>query len=190
MNYFLIEIVHVEICVIIKQLKRRIHMKLRPLKMDDYGNVLRWSRDDIFCLANGWETNRKEAELYKWWHSVVTTSKDDFLRLGIEYKEQLIGYADLAHIKNCTAEIGIAIGDSILWGKGIGVQSVRCLMDYAVKELGITTFTAETNETNIRSRKMLEKVGFTEVSRIGKEVYVGEEGQLIQYKFIYTGVIG
>ncbi|QFT87982.1 Acetyltransferase (GNAT) family protein [Bacillus sp. THAF10] len=103
--------------------------------------------------------------------------------MGIEYNSRLIGYADLANIKDNTAEIGIAIGESKLWGSGIGTKSLEQFMDYAKEILGIYVFEAETHEENIRSKKMLNKLGFVEVSRIGREMYKGSEGQLIQYRF-------
>lgn len=59
-------------------------IKIRPLSMDDYKKVLNWSKDDIFCAANGWEKNRSEDELYSWW---------------------------LHCINNISAELGIAIGE-------------------------------------------------------------------------------
>ncbi|KIL43209.1 GCN5 family acetyltransferase [Jeotgalibacillus campisalis] len=106
---------------------------------------------------------------------------EDFFRLGIEFNEKLIGYADLAISKDNTAELGIAIGESTLWGKGLGNNAARCMIDYGLKELGITRFEAETHEKNFRSRKMLEKLRFKEVSRIGYDEYFGTNNQLIQY---------
>jgi [ribosomal protein S5]-alanine N-acetyltransferase len=158
------------------------NIKLRPLSIDDISYVLEWSKDDKFCLANDWELNRNEQELYKWWQHCVDNSSEDFIRLAIELENRLIGYADLACIKSDEAELGIAIGDSSLWGKGIGFNASISMMDYASKHLGITVFNAETHETNIRSRKMLEKIGFKEVSRVGSEEYLGTESQLIQYR--------
>ncbi|GGE58074.1 GNAT family N-acetyltransferase [Priestia taiwanensis] len=155
---------------------------LRPLKLEDYENVLAWSKDDTFCQANGWERNRNEEELHMWWERCVTNNTEDFHRLGIEGDGQLIGYVDLACIRGTEAEIGIAIGESGLWGKGIGVHSILSLIEYAEKEYSITTLIAETHEANTRSRKMLERVGFTEVSRIGVEEYMGKDSRLIQYK--------
>ncbi|MFJ7934558.1 GNAT family N-acetyltransferase [Sporosarcina sp. NPDC096371] len=64
----------------------------------------------------------------------------------------------------------------------MGSNLILCMMDYAVKKLGITVFNAESHESNNRSRKMLEKIGFKEISRIGKEEYLGMETQLIQYR--------
>lgn len=64
-----------------------------------------------------------------WWLHCVNNSAVDFIRMGIEYKEKLIGYIDLACIKETTAELGIAIGESRLWGKGLGVTSALWMID-------------------------------------------------------------
>ena len=50
--------------------------------------------------------------------------------------------------------------------------------------LGITTIIAETHEVNIRSIKMLEKIGFKEISRIGNEEYLRISSKLIQFKLM------
>lgn len=162
-------------------------IRIRPITVNDYKEVIKWSKDDRFCAANGWEKNRSDGELYQWWLRCVNNVSEDFYRMGIEYNQKLIGYADLAFIKDNTAELGIAIGESSLWGKGLGVHSTRCMIDYAVQKLGITIFKAETHISNFRSRKMLEKVGFKEISRGGLEMYLGVENQLIQYKLTVKG---
>ncbi|MGE7690342.1 GNAT family N-acetyltransferase [Lysinibacillus sp. NPDC097214] len=157
-------------------------IKIRPLTINDYETVLKWSKDDSFCSANGWELNRSPEELYRWWLNCVNNVAEDFIRMGISFNDKLVGYADLACIKNKTAELGIAIGESGLWGKGIGFTSAICMMEFASKKLGMTTFNAETHEANVRSRKMLEKIGFKEISRLGSGEFLGMNSQLIQYK--------
>jgi len=104
--------------------------------------------------------------------------------MGIESNNKLIGYTDLFYIKHNTAEFGIAIGETGLWGKGLGFSSALSMIQYGTEYLGITFFNAETHESNIRSRRMLEKIGFIEVSRVGTEEYLGKEEKLIQYQFI------
>lgn len=157
-------------------------IRIRPLTMDDYEAVLKWSKDESFCSANGWELNRSPEELYRWWLMCVENVVEDFIRMGIELNGEMIGYADLAGIKDSSAELGIAIGESDLWGKGLGSCAASSMMKFAAEKVGITVFTAETNEANMRSRKMLEKVGFEEVSRDGSEEYLGMDGLLIQFK--------
>lgn len=158
-------------------------VKIRPLTIKDFYYVLRWSKDNTFCSANDWDEDRDEQELYEWWRYCVNNVSEDFIRLGIEVEDTLVGYIDLACIKGSSAELGIAIGDSMQWGKGIGFNSSILMMQYASTHLGITVFNAETHETNIRARKMLKKIGFKEVSRMGSEKYLGIESKLIQYRF-------
>lgn len=75
--------------------------------MDDYETVLAWSRNELFCSSNGWQQNSYEKEVYRWWEACVNKSLDDFVRKGIEYNHELVGYTDLAYIKD---HLGIAIG--------------------------------------------------------------------------------
>ncbi len=158
-------------------------IKIRDLKIDDYETVLKWSKDDVFCSANGWPRNRTEEELYKWWIHCTNNEDHNFVRKGILVGRKLVGYVDLAFIKDCRAELGIAIGESNLWGKGIGTSAIQCMMKYASEKLGIFIFDAEIHEGNVRSRKLFESIGFKEISRIGTEEYLGIEDQLIQYTF-------
>jgi [ribosomal protein S5]-alanine N-acetyltransferase len=160
-------------------------IKIRPLKMEDFEIVLNWSKNIDFCIANGWEINRNEKELYEWWGHCVLNTSADYIRRGIELNNKLIGYVDLASIKDFSAEFGIAIGESKLWGKGIGFRATKMMLEYAKTELGITIFHAETHNQNFRSRKMLEKIGFKEISRIDFEKYMGTECCLIQYRYLY-----
>lgn len=157
-------------------------VQIRPITTEDFAYVLKWSKDDVFCDANEWERNRNETELSSWWLRCVNQRADDFIRMGIELDYQLIGYVDLAHIENHSAELGIAIGDSELWGIGVGYSASRRMMEYGSTHLGIRIFTAETHETNRRSQKMLERLGFHEVSRVGSEYYLGADAALIQYR--------
>ncbi|TFE01529.1 GNAT family N-acetyltransferase [Jeotgalibacillus salarius] len=156
-------------------------LTLRDLSLNDVEAVLEWSRDLTFCQANGWPIERNPEELRHWWISNVNQPPENFVRLGIVLDGELIGYADLASISEQSAEIGIAIGKSGLWGNGIGAQAAVLMMKYGVEELNLTVFYAETHEANIRSRRMLEKLGFQEVSRVGLEEYEGKRSRLIQY---------
>ncbi|WP_078393861.1 GNAT family N-acetyltransferase [Shouchella patagoniensis] len=156
---------------------------LRPLLLEDYPVVLKWSKDELFCRANGWELGRDADEVYRWWDLCVHLQSSTIYRKGIELDGKLIGYVDLANSYKGVGELGIAIGETDLWGKGIGQRAARMMIDYMAMGFGITTFKAETNEANERSRRMLERIGFKESSRNGMEEYCGKSGILIQYTF-------
>lgn len=47
--------------------------------MEDYQTVLLWSKDQEFCLANGWDLNRSAEEIYSWWKKCVHNDTPDFI---------------------------------------------------------------------------------------------------------------
>lgn len=48
------------------------------------------------------------------------------------------------------------------WGKGVAAEAARAVMQWAVAERGVRRFIAETEKTNTRSGKVLQKMGFRE----------------------------
>lgn len=48
------------------------------------------------------------------------------------------------------------------WGKGVAGEAARAVMQWATSEKGVKRFIAETEKTNARSGKVLEKMGFKE----------------------------
>ncbi|WP_202623314.1 GNAT family N-acetyltransferase [Alkalibacterium sp. MB6] len=154
---------------------------LRPITLKDFETILIWSQNETFCRTNGWELDRDRNELYSWWEGLVEKLPNNLIRLGIERQGKLIGYTDLTVMSKKTAELGIAIGETDLWGKSLGYQAVKLMIEYGNNHLGINTFIAETHETNLRSRKMLERIGFEHVSKMGTENYLGEDVRLMQY---------
>jgi GNAT superfamily N-acetyltransferase len=48
------------------------------------------------------------------------------------------------------------------WGKGVAGEAARAVMQWAVAEKGVRRFIAETEKTNTRSGKVLQKMGFRE----------------------------
>lgn len=57
------------------------------------------------------------------------------------------------------AELGIVIGRAH-WGKGIGTSAARLVVRYAFDTLGLAEIRAEFLQSNVASRRVLEKLGF------------------------------
>jgi len=58
-----------------------------------------------------------------------------------------------------TAELGIVIGRAS-WGQGIATSAARLVLPYAFDTLGVAEIRAETLQSNVASRRVLEKLGF------------------------------
>ncbi len=87
------------------------------------------------------------------------------LLFGIKYPE--LGYKHVGNIKISSidqhhkrGEIGILIGETAVWGKGIASQSISTLIEIAQKELGLRKLTAGCYASNLGSQKSFLKAGF------------------------------
>ncbi|WP_342527194.1 GNAT family N-acetyltransferase [Chryseomicrobium sp. FSL W7-1435] len=143
---------------------------LRPIELTDFPQVLLWSQDVQFCKANGWIPNQDENRLFKWWSTCVENTSSDLFRIGIEWNQRLIGYVDFAEIKDGCAEIGIAIGDSTLWQKGLGKEALARAIKFGATNYSIRTYTAETDVSNVRAQKLIIRAGFKEVKQVGSTI--------------------
>lgn len=79
--------------------------------------------------------------------------------------DKMIGTIDLTPdeeslvFKPTVYELGYSI-DNNFWGQGIAVEASNLLLDYAFLDLKIKEITARHSEQNIRSKRVLEKLGF------------------------------
>lgn len=135
-------------------------LTLRPLELTDFSQVVLWNEDTLFCEVNEWPLRREETALLGWWKQCVENNKSDFHRIGIEWNDRLIGYVDFAEMTDYSAELGIAIGDSSLWQKGLGSAALAQALEFGKKEFKIHSYTAETHVSNTRAQKMLQRFGF------------------------------
>lgn len=135
-------------------------LTLRPLELADFPQVLLWNQDTSFCEVNEWPLHREEAILFEWWKQCVETIRSDFHRIGIEWDNRLIGYVDFAEITDDSTELGIAIGDSTLWQKGLGSAALAQALEFGKTEFKIHSYTAETHVSNTRAQNMLQRFGF------------------------------
>ena len=70
--------------------------------------------------------------------------------------------------ENGSTEIGYGIADNYQ-GHGYATEAVSALADWAIKQPGVTCVTAETEESNIASQRVLQKSGFLPTGEIGEE---------------------
>lgn len=156
-------------------------MQLRAFTMDDLEAVSTWFQDETFREENRWMDQADFEEMKQWLETFVEHKQADFERFGIEQDGQLIGYADIKYAKQKKAQLGVAIGNSELWGHGLGGQAITLLEDYA-REKGVEIFIAQTPETHKRARRMVERLGYAEAKEVGYEDYLGEETRMIAYE--------
>ncbi len=81
-----------------------LEVYLRALVMSDLARVLEWSRDEAFCLANGWPVGLPAEQLQDWFVRLLNNPPVDLIRKGIvvttpQYPEgHLVGFVDLREV--------------------------------------------------------------------------------------------
>lgn len=71
-----------------------------------------------------------------------------------------IGFEILDDFDRCSAEIGYWLGESY-WGRGLAAAALRAVTEYAFEQHNLTRIFAIPFAGNERSRKVLEKTGYT-----------------------------
>lgn len=142
---------------------------------------MRWAADAEFCRAAGWTVGLAGRVVRRHWQALIAGTSPDFLRLGVEHGGRLVGYVDLADLSATSGEFGIALGERVLWGQGLGTQAGRLLLAHAFGDLGLRTVTAEVHRPNLASRALMRRLGFREVGEGGPDEYRGEQGPTVRY---------
>ena len=94
----------------------------------------------------------------------VALTTADYLRLGIALATSgtLLGTCALWNIdtQSRRAEIGYILG-SRSWGQGYMHEALAALLEYAFTELNLNRIEADTDPRNVRSTRLLERLGFS-----------------------------
>ena len=115
------------------------------------------SVDDAYAYAKG---------------SLQRLANDEAMTAVIWYRDQLAGIVQLENIdwERRLTEIGYWLGEEFQ-GKGIATMAVRALVEHAFTNLGFEHIAASVTPENVRSRALLERLGFESEDRGDSLVY-------------------
>lgn len=143
------------------------HIRLRALEPEDLDFVLEVENDESIWQLSNTQTPFSRYVIKQY---LEHAHKDIFevkqLRLVIEDdKEKPLGLIDVFDFdfKNKRAGVGIIIKESLDRNKGYGYESLKLLMNYCFKHLGIHQLYCNISEDNDLSLKLFNKLGFKKV---------------------------
>src|SRR5579883_1000377 len=107
------------------------NVTLRPLEYSDADSVYRWMADLELIFWGGitpvlgMPLSRDAFQPFFEQH--FAQAEADQLMFGIEFEQRLVGFIQLANIdqRMRRAEVGIAIGEKNIQGKGLGTTAMR-----------------------------------------------------------------
>lgn len=92
----------------------------------------------------------------------------DHFHVLVEPDGSIVGRINLFEVADGSAELGYRIAEHAT-GRGLATSAVRRMAGLAAS-YGLTSLRAGTNVANVASQRVLERAGFTEISRLGDQV--------------------
>ncbi|MDE7274360.1 MAG: GNAT family N-acetyltransferase [Lachnospiraceae bacterium] len=163
---------------------------LRPITVEDTEMVVRWRnlpvvvknfiyRKPVSCEDHeNWLKNKVFKGLV---HQFIVCRNEDDMPLGSIYLQNF-------EEENKKAEWGIYLGEEQAYGKGIGTEAAKLVLDYAFTTLGMHKVVSRVLERNKASIRMNEKAGYVREAYLKEELFLdGQYEDLILFGAINPG---
>ncbi|GMH29250.1 hypothetical protein Nepgr_031093 [Nepenthes gracilis] len=158
-------------------------ISLRPFKLSDVDDFLRWASDDKVTKYLRWNTIISKEEALKYLEQVAIPHP---WRRSICLDDRSIGYVGVrpgSGDDRCRAHLGYAVAAE-QWGKGICTAALKMAVSRAFEDFPyLVRIEALVEPDNIGSQRVLEKVGFLKEGLLRK--YGFSRGEIIDF-LIYS----
>jgi len=159
------------IAMIYKKILHGDRIILRPLKIYDAVDRVKWRKDEEMTqfLPSGKRTLEEEK------NKIRKKLKDsDCYYFSIETIEgKHIGGCSLLHIVKGVkkAELSVMIGDKKYWNRGYGTDVIKLILKFGFKVLKLNKIHLKCIEYNKRGIRCYEKCGFKHEGRLRKHMF-------------------
>lgn len=140
-------------------------LAFRPMIEADLPAKVRWTNDP---RVNEWIGMPERVDLdgtRRWFAAQIANPR--LLLFTITFEGQPIGFTKLERSEDgregCLS--GVSIGEPEYWGRGLGKQTVRKILEIALEQEGWTRFWLEVNSWNLRAIGLYESLGFKLVGK-------------------------
>jgi RimJ/RimL family protein N-acetyltransferase len=119
------------------------------------GRNVRWMNDPVVVQHLRF---RPRVTLWSAGKYFLKNRRENML-LAIHHNGEHVGNCGFFTIEGGTAELRICIGETSVWGKGVGAEAVRQMIEVA-RERRFKTVWLQVGQSNQRARRLYEKLGF------------------------------
>ena len=139
---------------------------LREATSNDLELVLAW-RNNPLIWQGLYQQSRENRPLtweehYNWWHSRYNW-KTFIIQLNDNITTRDIGYISISQLDYWSPEIGLSIGETTLWGRGIGKQALTLGTQW-VREKGYKYTSTTILDNNERSKALFLSLGYERIA--------------------------
>lgn len=162
---------------------------LRSIEESDLNeNYQGWFNDAEVCMFNSHHRfpNCKQ-DMQEYYENVVKTKNNLVLAIVDKESNKHMGNISLQNIDyiNKTADFAIIIGDKDFWGKGIGKEAGKLIIEHGFKSLNLNRIYCGTSVENIGMQKLAGSLGFVKEGVARQALYKnGKYNDVINYGLI------
>jgi RimJ/RimL family protein N-acetyltransferase len=147
---------------------------LRPITVEDTDMAVKWRNEKVVVdnfiyrkpVTREDHLNWLENKVFKGLvHQFIICMNTDDFPVGSIYLQNF-------EEDNNKAEWGIYIGEEKAYGKGVGTEAARLLLEYAFNDLGIHKVISRVLAKNKASIRMNEKAGYVKEAYLKDELYI------------------
>jgi ribosomal-protein-alanine N-acetyltransferase len=159
---------------------------LRRYTRDDIPDVLGLAADPSFAWLISKNIPATKEDIRKYIDLQISYQpfeKDKVFELAIERKEdgKVIGLLGMIRRDPEQGEVGWGLGVEYR-GQGYATEAARAMMEYGFHSLGLHRIHADTNSNNLRSWRIMERLGMKREAVLRDSVY--EEGKWLD-RYVY-----
>ena len=141
---------------------------LRPVTLDDAEACFSWGSDERVAEFMCYPTAKDISETIAWIKTTLVDEKEWNWAFVLKDENRVIGSGCIGPDKFMDGYWGIGYNFHYdYWHKGYCTEAMKAIVDYAHKELGISKICSEHAVDNLRSGKVMEKLGL-EFCRYGE----------------------
>ena len=137
---------------------------LRPFTDDDAPDLYAYAKDPRVGPAAGWRPHGSVEESLRIIHTVF--SAPHVFAVVDRSGGHVVGSVGFVgrprDEEGLSDELGYALSPAF-WGRGLMTEVAKCVLEYGFTELGMKAIWCSHYEENDRSRRVIEKCGFTHV---------------------------
>jgi|SRR3989344_7735338 len=164
---------------------------LRPLELQDIeGNYPKWFDDEEVCKYNDHVPHTKtKQDFIDYVNEISNSEKDYVFAICDVHNNTHLGNISLQKInyRYSNGELAIIVGEKEYWGKGVGREAWKLLMDFGFNVLKLHRLYCGTHEKNLGMQKIALACGMEYEGRLKHAILKnGEYADVFLYGAVKT----
>ncbi|HBI17648.1 MAG: Acetyltransferase, gnat family [Candidatus Moranbacteria bacterium GW2011_GWF2_34_56] len=157
----------------------KIYLK-EGLVEENYPLLLEWFGDLEIMKYIGWAKKGLALKNIRELKDFIAELENGIIFGIYTNDDEFIGYTSLSDFKGKEeCEFGIFILDKNYWGRGIGEDVTRLMLDYGFGELKMEKIILSTSEFHTKAIALYEKAGFKEIKLIPDDRTIHHNGEWV-----------